>query len=216
MGGCAGPADAGDESLKKPCLWQPIPVPLCLPNILNTPASEGRPGRPRGQPLDLNLPSQLHSRRSIRLLQEALLIPDRIANGKQSHGGSLTFALFSPKQPDIVLFGRSRCHPTGAVRKAYHFGNQTCTSSERNIGVRSSSITVRAPARLLCGLLNCSGAFGRVDGGLGVALSRPQWELEVRPGTGSIRGCYVAEEHQRAIRRARDSLASITPTGRHG
>ena len=40
-------------------------------------------------------------------------------------------------------------------------------------------MAVTAHARIHCGLLNTSGLFGRVDGGIGFAVEEPRWEIEV-------------------------------------
>lgn len=43
--------------------------------------------------------------------------------------------------------------------------------------IRRKEILVTAPARLHLGLLNMSGLFDRMDGGLGVSITEPRWQL---------------------------------------
>lgn len=42
-----------------------------------------------------------------------------------------------------------------------------------------SAVSVSLPSRIHCGLINESGMYGRVDGGIGFALTNPRWELLV-------------------------------------
>lgn len=68
-------------------------------------------------------------------------------------------------------------------------------------------VSASAPARLHFGLLNLSGLFGRVDGGVGIAVSRPRWELEVGFGAAEITGVPITREQTNALATALDTLA---------
>jgi hypothetical protein len=50
--------------------------------------------------------------------------------------------------------------------------------------VRDAILTITAQARIHCGLLNTSGLFTRVDGGIGFSVEDPLWEIEVECGKG--------------------------------
>src|SRR5690349_1341809 len=43
----------------------------------------------------------------------------------------------------------------------------------------ASMLVVEAPARIHCGLLNESGSYNRIDGGIGFALERPRWRIRL-------------------------------------
>jgi beta-ribofuranosylaminobenzene 5'-phosphate synthase len=47
--------------------------------------------------------------------------------------------------------------------------------------VLARPLAVRAPARLHCALLNESGDWGRIDGGIGLVVKDPTWEIEIAP-----------------------------------
>jgi len=61
------------------------------------------------------------------------------------------------------------------------------------------SLTVRAPARIHCALLNESGVLDRIDGSVGFALCKPFWEMKVRLGSAVSNLDMVHSEHKRAI-----------------
>lgn len=55
-------------------------------------------------------------------------------------------------------------------------------------------VHVTAPARLHFGLLNESGLFGRIDGGVGVAVADPAWRYCLRPAARvAVRGAITPE-----------------------
>ena len=61
-------------------------------------------------------------------------------------------------------------------------------------------IQIKAPARIHCGLINESGIFRRIDGGIGFAVSNPFWNLEVCLSEKiGITGKPVCAEHKQAI-----------------
>ncbi len=60
-------------------------------------------------------------------------------------------------------------------------------------------VCVTAPSRLHMGLLNESASFGRVDGGIGLAVSSPAWVIEATRGESEIKGVRLPLEHQNAI-----------------
>ena len=64
---------------------------------------------------------------------------------------------------------------------------------------RSANILVRSPARIHCALLNESGIFNRVDGGIGFALCDPYWEFEVSVNPLNIGVALLPEEHRRTL-----------------
>jgi beta-ribofuranosylaminobenzene 5'-phosphate synthase len=59
-----------------------------------------------------------------------------------------------------------------------------------------SRVKVRSPARIHCALVNESGEFDRVDGGVGFALSNPFWEIEVAINSGDTNLELVEDEHR--------------------
>src|SRR5262245_47610418 len=50
--------------------------------------------------------------------------------------------------------------------------------------LRDAILRITARARIHCGLLNTSGLYTRVDGGIGFSVEDPLWEIEVGYGTG--------------------------------
>jgi beta-ribofuranosylaminobenzene 5'-phosphate synthase len=42
-----------------------------------------------------------------------------------------------------------------------------------------SGVTIRTPARLHFSLIDLNGELGRIDGGLGVAIDKPNWEIKI-------------------------------------
>jgi beta-ribofuranosylaminobenzene 5'-phosphate synthase len=56
---------------------------------------------------------------------------------------------------------------------------RSMTSPASCVFNRGAVVVVASRARIHCGLLNTSGLYGRVDGGLGFSVDSPRWELEV-------------------------------------
>ena len=70
-----------------------------------------------------------------------------------------------------------------------------------------STVSVNGPSRLHFGLVNESGLYGRVDGGVGLALEEPCWEIEISEGQeDSFTG--ISLEHIQSITNARDLLCA--------
>jgi len=78
--------------------------------------------------------------------------------------------------------------------------------------LRNTSVCVKAPARLHFGLHNESGAFGRVDGGLGLALQSPRWHYHLAPADADlVDGCgspELVESILRTLPRLRERLGA--------
>jgi beta-ribofuranosylaminobenzene 5'-phosphate synthase len=74
-------------------------------------------------------------------------------------------------------------------------------------------VRVVSPSRLHFGLLNETGLFGRVDGGIGVSLADPFWDVELLWGDGSISGTNLHLEHTQAIEFALRQLSFLVPLG---
>lgn len=75
-----------------------------------------------------------------------------------------------------------------------------------------TTVVAQAPSRLHFGLVNESGDFGRIDGGLGVSISEPCWKITVKPGRQRITGVAIAPEQRATInevlRKTSQSLGS--------
>jgi predicted sugar kinase len=63
---------------------------------------------------------------------------------------------------------------------------------------RGEVLAVTSRARIHCALLNTSGLFGRVDGGIGFSVEEPHWEIEVGWG-GSPEESGLPEELRTAV-----------------
>jgi len=77
-------------------------------------------------------------------------------------------------------------------------------------------VNILAPSRLHFGLLNETGMLGRVDGGIGVSLVDPHWELEVTRGEHFLRGVTLCSEHAAAVQSALDVLSFLIPPAQVG
>ena len=42
-----------------------------------------------------------------------------------------------------------------------------------------TAVKIRTPARLHFSLIDLSGELGRIDGGIGVALAKPNWNIQI-------------------------------------
>jgi beta-ribofuranosylaminobenzene 5'-phosphate synthase len=60
-------------------------------------------------------------------------------------------------------------------------------------------VRVIAPARIHCGLLNESGLFGRIDGGIGFSIANPYWTIDVSTKELPNQSISLCLEHERAI-----------------
>jgi beta-ribofuranosylaminobenzene 5'-phosphate synthase len=57
----------------------------------------------------------------------------------------------------------------------------------------SNGVNIQTPARLHFSLIDLNGELGRIDGGIGVAISKPNWDIKIeRSGTWSKPG-YIQE-----------------------
>jgi len=73
---------------------------------------------------------------------------------------------------------------------------------------RGEVLAVTSRARIHCALLNTSGLFGRVDGGIGFSVEDPRWEIEVGCGL-SLEGTRLPAELLTAVHNAVSKLQSI-------
>lgn len=74
-----------------------------------------------------------------------------------------------------------------------------------------NGLKIISPARLHFVLLNETGLLGRVDGGIGVSLSEPHWEIDVIRGRHSPQATTLCAKHQTAIEFALDRLSHLVP-----
>lgn len=77
-------------------------------------------------------------------------------------------------------------------------------------------VRILSPSRLHFGLIDESGCSGRVDGGTGLSLYEPYWDVEVQRKGGLIRGKDLSREHRKAIGFALKSLSHMLPGERPG
>lgn len=71
-------------------------------------------------------------------------------------------------------------------------------------------IRIVSPSRLHFSLLNETGLLGRVDGGIGISLCRPRWDIEFSSSHNGFTGIPLCQEHRSAIGLALNRLSGLT------
>ncbi|HYV48421.1 MAG TPA: beta-ribofuranosylaminobenzene 5'-phosphate synthase family protein, partial [Myxococcaceae bacterium] len=74
--------------------------------------------------------------------------------------------------------------------------------------LRVTRVRIRAPARLHWALLNLSGLLNRVDGGIGLMIDEPAWEIEAGLDQAGIHGVPLEDDHLAGIQQVLAKLPS--------
>lgn len=70
-------------------------------------------------------------------------------------------------------------------------------------------VRIKVPARIHCGLINESGLFGRIDGGIGFTIDAPYWELDINESDTPVVDQHLPAELREAIVQVRDTLSPL-------